>query len=179
MNWQSRVRRLFSFISIWYEAPASSVVITLRLNTPFVFGAAIAAVVLTLVFKYDGVTFANIQRLLSDLWQGGWWWIGIAVFLALLVTVAGREAGGGSAEGIGFWSRVKAQLPQGVRGTALLCLALLAILGLFMWAASPDAPGYAPAPDARGETTPQETFPGLKGVETPRIYREAQKWRKP
>jgi hypothetical protein len=174
VEWQSRLKQFFSFLSLRYESQANSVVITLRLNTYFVLGAAVAAVFLTLVLKYGGISLGSALELLSDLWRAGFWlWVGMAVAFALLA-LAGRlrNAGDMLPTGTGFWSSLSGRLPQGPRGTALLCLALFAILILMMWAASSDTT-VAPSADVQGPRENQHQE--VRGEETPRLWRELQK----
>ena len=81
MEWQNRLKRLFSFLSFGYEPRAGTVVVTLRLNTSFMIGAAVAATFLTLVFKYGGISLGSALELMTDLWRG-WSWLLILVVLA-------------------------------------------------------------------------------------------------
>ncbi len=175
MEWQSRLKQFFSFLSLRYESQANSVVITLRLNTYFVLGAAVAALFLTLVLKYGGISFGTALELFWDLWRIGFWlWIGMVIVFALLVLNARRQnAGRTDPTSSGFWSDLTARLPKGSRGTALLCVALLTLLILVMWAASGDT-GTGPSnreEQGKGEQPRQ----AIRGEETPRLWRDLQK----
>lgn len=174
MEWQSRLKQFFSFLSLRYESQANSVVITLRLNTYFVLGAAVAAVFLTLVLKYGGISLGSALELLSDLWRGGFWlWVGMAVAFALLALAARcRDTAGTLHTGTGLWSSLSGRLPQGPRGTALLCLALLTLLILVMWAASSDT---SVAPSSENQGPREKQHEEMRGEETPRLWRELQK----
>ena len=174
VEWNSKFKEFFSFLSLRYESQANSVVITLRLNTYFVLGATVAAVFLTLVLKYGGISLGSALELLSDLWRAGFWlWVGMAIAFALLAVAARRRDAAGivRTEG-GFWSNLTGRLPKGPRGTAIICVALLALLILVMWAASGDT-GVAPNPEVQG--TREKQRPEAKGEETPRFWRELQK----
>lgn len=174
MEWKRRLKRVLSFLSITYEPQANSVVITLRLNTPFVLGAAFAAILLTLAFKYGSISFGSALELLTDLWRSSsWLLVGVAAVLVVLAVAAQkRDALGPIPAESGVWSRLAGQLPKGLRGTALLCLVLLAILFLVMWAASGSTAVTSDpiVPGARAEPRPT-----ISGEETPRVWRELQK----
>lgn len=172
MEWQRRLTRLFSFLSFGYEPREGTVVVTLRLNTSFMIGAAVAATFLTLVFKYGGISLGSALELLTDLWRGwSWLLVGVVVVLVILAVAARkRDALSPAATETGFWPRVAAQLPKGLRGTALLCVALLFLLGLIMWGSSGDSTDPSP----RAKTTYQESQSGLNGLETPRLWRDLQ-----
>ena len=170
MEWQNRLKRVFSFLSLGYEPRAGTVVVTLRLNTSFLIGAAVAATFLTLVFKYGSISFGSALELLTDLWRGSsLLLVGVAVVLVILAVLARkRDALSPAPTETGFWQSVAAHLPKGLRGTALLCLALFFLLGLIMWASS----GETTDPSPGAKTTHQEPQSGLKGLETPRLWRD-------
>jgi len=172
VEWQSRLKRLFRFLSFGYEPRAGTVVVTLRLNTSFIIGAAVTATFLTLVFKYGGISFGSALELLADLWRGwSWLLVGVVVVLAILAVRARKHDGLSPASTeSGFWPRLAAHLPKGLRGTALLCVALLFLLGLIMWASS----GETTNPSPEVKTTYQEPQSGLNGLETPRLWRDLQ-----
>lgn len=172
MEWQGRLKRLFSFLSFGYEPREGTVVVTLRLNTSFMIGAAVAATFLTLVFKYGGISLGSALELMTDLWRG-WSWLLIGVGAALVILAVRarkRDAQSAASTEIGFWPSLAAQLPKGLKGTALLCLALLFLLGFIMWASSGDTTDRAPG----SKTAHQEPQSGLNGLETPRLWRDLQ-----
>src|SRR5581483_4808716 len=76
-EWLSRLKRLFSFLKFGYEPEANTVVVTLRLNAYFVQGAVAAAVLLTLVFKYGGISIGSALQLVLDLSRIGVWFWGV------------------------------------------------------------------------------------------------------
>jgi hypothetical protein len=170
-EWLARLRRVFGFLKFGYEPEANTVVVTLRLNAYFVQGAVAAAVLLTLVFKYGGISIGSALQLVLDLSRSGFWfWVVVAAALALMVMAVKRRARTGSrpeepvaGSGIGRF------VPQGARGTAVLCLVLLALLLLLMWGASGDTPALQP-PVAGGQQTPE-----VPGEATPRVWQEIQK----
>jgi hypothetical protein len=82
---------------------------------------------------------------------------------------ASRPEEPGAGSGIGRF------VPQGARGTAVLCLVLLALLLLLMWGASGDTPALQP-PVAGGQG---QQAPEVPGEPTPRVWREIQKGKRP
>jgi hypothetical protein len=176
-EWLSRLKRLFGFLKFGYEPEANTVVVTLRLNAYFVQGAVAAAFLLTLVFKYGGISFGSALQLVLDLSRSGlWFWVVVAAALALLVLAVKRRAGPGSRpEEPGAGSGIGRFVPQGARGTAVVCLVLLALLLLLMWGASGDTP-VLPNAEAGGQ---RQQAPEVPGEPTPRVWREIQKGKRP
>jgi hypothetical protein len=180
IEWLSRLIRLVGFVNLGYEPTKSTVVITVRLNAYFVQGAVLAAFFLTLIFKYGSISFASALELLSDLWRGGFWfWIGISVVLALVTLAMRREALAGAIRPSGLWPGLSRLIPQGTRGTAVLCLILLVLLMLLMWGASSETPQTT---DPTGAQSPRAlAVPEVQSSreETPSLWNELQKKRRP
>lgn len=168
-----RLKQIFGFLRFGYEPDSSTVVVTLRLNAYFVQGATVAAVLLTLIFRYGEISVSSAFRLISDL--VGIWPLLTLVAVALLIVFV-KNGSAGPQEGLR--SKLSALLPKGVRGTALMCLVLLALLAFVMWGAS----GESPSEGIRSETSehmerPAEWRPS-PGEETPRLFRELQEGRR-
>jgi hypothetical protein len=168
-----RLKQLFGFLRFGYEPDSSTVVVTLRLNAYFVQGATVAAVLLTLIFRYGEVSVGSAFRLAGDL--VGLWPLLTLLVVALLVVVAMK---GRSGPEEGLRSKVSALLPKGIRGTALLCLVLLGLLVFVMWGASGETPpeGTTGGPSEHRERPAEWRSP--PGEETPRLFRELQEGRR-
>ncbi len=168
-----RLKQIFGFLRLGYEPDSSTVVVTLRLNAYFIQGATAAAVLLTLVFRYGEISVGSVFRLSSDV--VGFWPILTLVAVSLLFVFAKKRSAGPQGD---LKSKMSALLPKGVRGTALLCLVVFALLAFVMWGAS----GESPSDGTRSEVTEHIERPaewrGSPGEETPRLFRELQEGRR-
>jgi hypothetical protein len=131
----------------------------------------LAALLFTLVFKYGGISLGSVFQLLRDLLQGGLWiWVMVAVGLALF---AMRKATG--VETGGLKSRISSLIPQGMRGTATLCVVLLVFLLIVTWCfptSTPETSEPAALQSQGSKTVPEVQS---RGLETPSIWHEVRK----
>lgn len=168
-----RLKQLFGFLRFGYEPDTSTVVVTLRLNANFIYGATVAAVLLTLIFRYGDISVGSVFRLLSDLFSLWPLLTLLAIALLALAAIKGR-----STPGEGLRSKLSAHLPKGVRGTALLCLVLLGLLVFVMWGASGETPSEGTRSSPSGHREPPTEWGSPPGEETPRLFRELQEGRR-
>lgn len=168
-----RLKQLFGFVKLGYEPDTSSVVVTLRLNANFIYGATVAAVFLTLIFRYGGISVGSVVQLLSDLVSVWPLLTLIAVALLAIAAMNRRSMPGGDLR-----SKLSALLPKGVRGTALLCLILLGLLVLVMWGASEETPSEGTTGSSSEHREPPTEWRSSPGEETPRLFRELREGRR-
>lgn len=180
VEWLSRMKRHFSFLKLSHEPEANTVVITLRLNTYFVQGAVLAAVLFTLVFRYGSVSVGSVLELMWDLCRSGFWsWLVFGAVLTLVAVALRRGVrADGAREAAGLRSGISRLIPQGAKGTAVFCLVLLTLLLFLMWGTSFGTPSVThPGPRSYGEQSSPEVQ--AQGEETPRVWREIQKGKSP
>lgn len=168
-----RLKQLFGFLRLGYEPDTSTVVVTLRLNANFIYGATVAAVLLTLIFRYGGISVGSVFQLLSDLFS---LWPLLTLLAVALLTVAAVK--GRSVPGEDLRSKLSALLPRGIRGTALLCLVLLGLLVFVMWGASGETPSEGTTSSPSETREPPAEWRSPPGEETPRLFRELQEGRR-
>ena len=168
-----RLKQLLGFLKLGYDPDTSTVVVTLRLNANFIYGATIATVVLSLIFRYGGISVGGVLQLLTDLFSLWPFFSLIVVALLVLAAVNRRSVPGGD-----FRSKLSALFPKGVRGTALLCLVLLGLLVFVMWGATEETPSEEGTKGPSERREPPTEWRSPPGEETPRLFREFQEGRR-
>lgn len=165
--------QLCRFIRVSCEEDTNTVNISVRLNVNFVRGAAVTAVLLTLVFRYGGISVGSVVQLLSDLFSL-WPFLSLIVVAFLVLAAVNRR----SVPGGDLRSKLFALFPKGVRGTALLCLVLLGLLVFVMWGAFEETMSEEGTNGPSERREPPTEWRSPPGEETPRLFREFQEGRR-